>query len=45
MAAQYHNIEVDENGEVSINLKFPNEKYVNKKGEEAVFNKKKQENG
>ena len=38
--AQYHNIEVDENGEVSINLKFPNEKHVNNVGQEAVFSKK-----
>lgn len=28
------------NGEVSINLKFPNEKYVNNVGQEAVFIKK-----
>ena len=38
--AQLHNIEIDENGEVSINTKFPNEKYVNKKGKEVVINKK-----
>ena len=40
ITAQYHNIEVDENGEVSINLKFPNEKHVNNVGQEAVFSKK-----
>ena len=40
ITAQYHNIEVDENGEVSINLKFPNEKHVNNVGQEAVFDKK-----
>ncbi|WP_083232301.1 hemagglutinin repeat-containing protein [Fusobacterium massiliense] len=40
ITAQYHNIEIDENGEVSINLKFPNEKHVNNIGQEAVFNKK-----
>ena len=38
--AQLHNIEIDENGEVYINTKFPNEKYVNKKGKEVVINKK-----
>lgn len=38
--AQLHNIEIDENGEVSINTKFPNEKHVNKKGKEVVINKK-----
>ena len=38
--AQLHNIEIDENGEVYINIKFPNEKYVNKKGKEVVINKK-----
>ena len=40
ITAQYHNIEVDENGKVSINLKFPNEKHVNNVGQEAVFSKK-----
>ena len=40
ITAQYHNIEIDENGEVSINLKFPNEKHVNNVGQEAVFSKK-----
>ncbi len=38
--AQFHNIKIDENGDPYIDITFPNEKYVNNTGQEAVFNKK-----
>lgn len=38
-AALYHNIKIDKNGEPYIDTKFPNKKYVNYLGQEAVFNK------
>ena len=39
-AAQFHNIKIDKNGDPYIDITFPNEKYVNYSGQEAVFNKK-----
>ena len=39
-AAQFHNIKIDKNGDLYIDITFPNEKYVNYSGQEAVFNKK-----
>ena len=38
--ALYHNIKINEKGEAYIDNSFPNEKYVNAQGEEAVFSKK-----
>ncbi|UUV18240.1 hemagglutinin repeat-containing protein [Fusobacteria bacterium ZRK30] len=39
-ASIFHNIERDTNGKLKVNLNLPNEKYMNTKGEEVVFNKK-----
>ncbi|SDB44837.1 Haemagluttinin repeat-containing protein [Fusobacterium necrophorum] len=36
----YHNIKIDKNGKPYIDTSFPNEKYVNNVGQEAVFNKR-----
>jgi len=38
--SQYHNIKIDENGKPYIDTTFPNEKYANNIGQEAVFEKK-----
>lgn len=38
-AALYHNIKIDKKGEPYIDTTFPNKKYVNYIGQEAVFNK------
>jgi len=38
--SQYHNIKIDENGNPYIDTTFPNEKYANNIGQEAVFDKK-----
>ena len=38
--SQLHNIKIDKNGEPYIDTTFPNEKYINYSGQEAVFNKK-----
>ena len=38
--SQLHNIKIDKNGEPYIDTTFPNEKYANNMGQEAVFEKK-----
>ena len=38
--SQLHNIKLDENGNPYIDTTFPNEKYANNMGQEAVFEKK-----
>ena len=38
-AALYHNLRLDENGNPYIDTTFPNRKYVNNIGQEAVFSK------
>ena len=38
--SQYHNIKIDENGNLYTDTTFPNEKHANNIGQEAVFDKK-----